>query len=146
MSTLALAMSAVLAAIALLHLAWAAKIWWPAHDESALARTVAGFRGIDRMPGIFACIAVAVALLACLMLTAGMSFAPGVANLPAWIITGASALAGFVFLARGIAGFTPFWAKLTPEEPFRSLDRRYYSPLCIALGLGFAALIWSYWT
>ena len=54
------------------------------------------------------------------------------------------ALAGlavaFVFLARGIAGFTPAWRRLTPEQPFASLDVRYYSPLCLAIGSGFAAL------
>ena len=45
-----------------------------------------------------------------------------------------------VFLGRGIAGFTPAWRRLTPEQPFATLDVRYYSPLCLAIGTGFAAL------
>jgi len=146
MTALGLALSAVLAAIAALHLAWAARVWWPVREEAALARTIAGFRGIDRMPGPLACMVVAVAVLACLVLAADLSFAPGLTRLPSWIAATASGIAGTVFLGRGIAGFTPFWARLTPEEPFRTLDRRYYSPLCILLGLGFVTLIWSNWT
>ncbi len=45
-----------------------------------------------------------------------------------------------VFLGRGVAGFTPAWRRHTPEQPFATLDIRYYSPLCLAIGLGFAAL------
>ena len=54
------------------------------------------------------------------------------------------ALAGLavalVFLGRGVAGFTPAWRRHTPEQPFATLDVRYYSPLCLAIGIGFAAL------
>ena len=46
-----------------------------------------------------------------------------------------------VFLARGIAGFTPWWTALTPEPNFRLNDRRVYTPLCLAIGLGFIALV-----
>ena len=143
MNALGLAMTAVLAAIAALHLAWAARIWWPIREEAALARAIAGFRGIDRMPGTLPSLAVAAAIFASLMLIADLSWASGLTHLPAWVVWNASAIAGLVFLGRGVIGFTPFWAKLTPEEPFRTLDRRYYSPLCILIGLGFAGLIWS---
>jgi hypothetical protein len=57
-----------------------------------------------------------------------------------WLNLGGFALAA-VFLARGIVGFTDWWTKLTPEPNFRLNDRRVYSPLCIALGLGFLALV-----
>lgn len=144
MNALGVALSATLAAIAALHLAWAARLWWPVREEAALARAVTGFRGMDHMPGVVASLAVAAAVFACLLLAADMSYARGLTRLPAWIVLVASACAGLVFLGRGIAGFTAFWARLTPEEPFRTLDRRYYSPLCIAIGVGFAALIWSY--
>jgi len=143
MNAIGLALTAVLAAIAGLHAIWAARIWWPVRDEAALARTIAGFRGIDRMPGMLPSVAVAAAVLASLLLVADLSWASGLTHLPAWVVRSASALAGLVFLGRGVIGFTPFWAKLTPEEPFRTLDRRYYSPLCILIGLGFAGLIWS---
>ncbi|TIX64206.1 MAG: DUF3995 domain-containing protein, partial [Mesorhizobium sp.] len=49
-------------------------------------------------------------------------------------------LIALVFLARGIAGFTPWWRRLAPEQPFARLDVNYYSPLCLVVGLGFAFL------
>ena len=52
----------------------------------------------------------------------------------------ASMLIALVFLGRGIAGFTPWWRRLAPEQPFARLDVRYYSPLCLLIGLGFAVL------
>src|SRR5690606_4992817 len=45
-----------------------------------------------------------------------------------------------VFLGRGIVGYTGWWAARTPEPNFRFNDRRVYSPLCLLLGAGFAAL------
>jgi hypothetical protein len=47
---------------------------------------------------------------------------------------------GLVFLGRGIAGFTPWWRRLTPEQPFARLDQSLYSPLCLLIGLGFIVL------
>ena len=52
-------------------------------------------------------------------------------------------LSGF-FLARGIAGYTDRWRQLTPEQPFARLDRKYYSPLCLVLGLFFIILTLGY--
>jgi len=52
-----------LLAISVLHILWAAKIWWPVRDEKLLARSVAGFPGIDKMPPPAACLFVAVSLL-----------------------------------------------------------------------------------
>ena len=143
MNALGLALTAVLAAIAALHLAWAARIWWPIREEAALAHAIAGFRDMNRMPDALSCVVVAAAILASLLLVADLSWASGLTHLPAWVVRSASALAGLVFLGRGVIGFTRFWARLTPEEPFRTLDRRYYSPLCILIGLGFAGLIWG---
>ena len=84
------------------------------------------------------------------------SFGVGVATLAAGIFALAMAdhdsggtwlnLVGLVlaalFLARGIVGFTPWWASVTPEPNFRLNDRRIYSPLCLFLGLGFLLLIY----
>ena len=61
--------------------------------------------------------------------------------LPLWLFQLAGAGFAFVLLARGIVGFLPFWAEVTPEEPFRTLDKRFYSPLCLALGLAVASLV-----
>ena len=90
------------------------------------------------MPGPAACFTVAGALFAAAITALASSGAFGgklahLAAVPAIVVT-------LVFLGRGIAGFTPTWRALTPEQPFATLDLRYYSPLCLAIGAGFAVL------
>ena len=48
-----------------------------------------------------------------------------------------------VFLLRGLAGYLPAWRRLHPREPFASYDGRYYSPLCLLIATGYAALLWQ---
>jgi len=142
MSFIAMGLALVLSALAALHVYWAFGGVWPGTDEKSCARASAGFKGIDKMPPPAACFAVAFALLlaaAFALALAGLITLP----LPALLVTLAGAGAAIVFLGRGIAGFTPAWRKLTPEMPFAVNDRRYFSPLCLALGAGFAILIFQ---
>jgi len=46
-----------------------------------------------------------------------------------------------IFIIRGTASFTPYIRKLEAEEPFVSLDRKYYEPLCLGIGFGFVFLL-----
>ncbi|KIT16125.1 DUF3995 domain-containing protein [Jannaschia aquimarina] len=116
----------VLLDLAALHAAWAARIWLPLGDEAATARAVVGTPGIEKMPSPILCGAIA-ALLALL------------ATLPWWDFFGlarAALLASGVVLAlRGVAAYLPAWARITPEQPFRKLDRAAYGPICLALSL-----------
>jgi hypothetical protein len=136
---IALAMGAILTLLAGMHVYWGIGGLWPGSDRRSLARSVAGFRGIEHMPSLTASFAVA----ACLCLAA--LWPPALAGLfatpfaPAGLIAGAMVLA-LVFLVRGAAGYLPAWRRLTPEEPFATNDRRYFSPLCLALGAGFVFL------
>ncbi len=123
----------ILAAIAALHLLWAVRIWWPIADESELVRAVAGFPNTDRMPPPVACLVVALAVLIAAIPPVLALSGPQLSGLARLVALGA----GTVFLARGLIGITPFWARMTPEQPFRRLDRRYYSPLISALGVVF---------
>lgn len=145
MSLFVLVLSLALAGIALLHLLWGLRIWWPIRDEFRLARTVVGASNIRQMPGSSACFNVALALF-------GAAALPWLLQdrtaFPGWIAT-LLTLAGIglalVFLVRGGAGYTRRFAALFPEEPFRSLDQRLYSPLCLVLGAGFSLLtFWSF--
>jgi hypothetical protein len=118
-----------------LHLIWALRIWWPLRDERALARAVVGATGIDRMPGQGMTFGVAAVLglgIVWTMALAGWIALP----LPGWFLR----LGGFsmaaILLVRGIVAYTYIMRNLTPEEPFATLNQRYYSPLIIALGLG----------
>lgn len=137
MTWLALTLSFVLVMIAAVHLLWALGYWWPVRSETALARTVVGAEGIERMPNAAQCSFVVVALL--FAAAWPWLMADGVAPFGAlggWVLTG-------VFLGRGVAGFVPAWRRLTPEQPFATLDQKFYSPLCLALGAGFAIFTWS---
>jgi Protein of unknown function (DUF3995) len=138
---LAMALASVVCGIAVLHAAWGLGSHWPAGSAEALAKSAVGTPGIRRMPGPASCLTVAVLL-------AGVAswplFASGLlpeAWPPPWLtqIAGAGIVA--VFLGRGIAGFTRAWRQRFPEQPFATFDRRYYSPLCLALGAGYLVIL-----
>ena len=135
MIMLAMVLTVVLAAIAALHVYWGFGGVWPGRDAADCASRTGGFRGARTMPGPAACFAVAAAL----------AIAALIPILLIWQFGMLAMLAGLavalVFLGRGIAGFTPAWRRLTPEEPFATLDVRSYSPLCLAIGAGFVALV-----
>lgn len=138
--TVRLVIALVLAGIAVLHVYWGMGGRWPGTDEETCARAVVGFRGIRNMPSPAAAFAVAIALLA----AAWIGLALG--DLVAWplspsLLALAGLAAAIVFLARGVAGFTPAWRKLAPELPFARNDVRYFSPLCLLLGAGFVFLV-----
>ncbi len=125
-------LTVILGAIAAIHAAWGLQIWIPIRDEAALARAVVGGRGIDRMPGAIPCFLVVAALL--MVIAALWMPQMTLARLVLWG-------AALVFLGRGAVSYTPFWRKLTPQEPFRSNDARYFAPLCLALGLGLIVIL-----
>ena len=60
---------------------------------------------------------------------------------PPWLVLLAGAAAALVFAGRGVAGYVPAWRARHPREPFASLDRHYYSPLCLLLAAGFVVLL-----
>ncbi|WP_216825903.1 DUF3995 domain-containing protein [Sulfitobacter sp. SK012] len=113
-----------------LHFAWAGRLWWPITDEKRLVRAVAGFPNVDRMPPPAQCLFVAVALCCVALLLLFEILQPKSNQATAIPLLGA----GLVFVGRGVVGFTTFWSRVTPEQPFRRLDRRYYSPICLAIG------------
>lgn len=131
MFVLALLASTTLIVIAALHLLWALGYWFPIKDEAELARTIAGFRGIDKMPGAVPCALVVVALL----FAAALPWMPQTGLQSAMLF-----LVALAFQARAILAYAPIWKRATPEQPFRRLDEAYYAPLCILLGLIFMVL------
>jgi hypothetical protein len=130
----------VLGLTAALHFYWAAGGLWPARDEQSLARTVIGGTGITGMPGrgLTAAVAVCIGLAALWpMLWLGWVATPA----PDWLLTAGMATLCFVFVARGVAGFVPAVKRMNSEEPFATLNARYFSPLIVLLGLIFTALL-----
>jgi len=129
---LAIALSGILVALAVLHILWGIGFWWPIRDEGLLVKTVIGFKGITRMPGPIPCALVAVGLI----FAAVWPWFPGGAIRTVGLVGVA-----LVFVGRGLFSYAGFWRRLTPELPFADYDRHYYGPLCLLIAAGFAALI-----
>ena len=123
--------------VALAHYLWAFGNTWPIRNEALLAQTVVGRPGITRMPNRFVTFLVATALMVSGVVA--LSLADPVAGGLGLTLLGV-ALA-LVFIARGVLGYTPGWRARFPAEPFASLDRRNYSPLCFWIGAGFSILV-----
>ena len=130
----ALVLSAVVFALAALPYQWSRGSHWPEASEEALARAIVG-DGRRHMPSPIACLAVS-AVLALVALWP-LCVATGVTDLR---VPQTSVAIGGVFVGRGLAGYVPRWRQLFSDEPFATRDKRYYSPLCLVLGLGYAAL------
>jgi len=124
-------------AISIAHLLWAFGRTWPIRDEKLLAQTVVGTAGIEHMPPRLASFAVSVFTIAAGIFALALADHDGGGT---WLTIAGCGLA-LLFLARGIVGYTPWWAIQTPEPNFRLNDRRVYSPVCLFLGLGFIVLV-----
>jgi hypothetical protein len=137
---LAVVLWAVLAAIAVLHAYWGLGGYWPAGSAERLAKTAVGTRHIASMPSAGSCFTVAAVL-------AGVAswplFAAGLLPeiWPHWFTLLAGTGIAAVFVGRGVAGYTRAWRRRFSEEPFASLDRLAYSPLCLFLGASYIALL-----
>lgn len=130
----------VLTIVALLHAYWAFGGRWPGHDELSLARTVVGSKDITTMPARGPTLAVAVVIfLAGVVALARVDLFP--VPLPPMLQSVAVAALAVIFSGRGLSSFTPWFRASQSEEPFATLDRRLYGPLCLALGTGFAVLV-----
>lgn len=121
---------AILSGIALFHALWGFGFSAPAADRVALAHMVIGQA---RVPPPFACFVVAagVAAIALAAAVAGRLIAA-----PPLLVAGARIvcwLAVAVFAARAVAGYLPPFERVFPLEPFHTLNRLIYSPLCALL-------------
>jgi hypothetical protein len=126
----------VLLAAAIAHFLWAVGSPWPIRDPALLARTVIGRPGVTRVPRLAALV------VSILVLAAGivaLSLADHTAG-GLWLSLAGIGL-GILFIARGAIGYTAGWRARFSEEPFATLDRKNYSPLCLVLGVGFLLLV-----
>lgn len=130
----------VLGLTSALHFYWAAGGVWPARDEQSLARAAIGGNGIRKMPPrwITALVAIGIGMAALWpMLWLGWIATPA----PDWLLTAGMVALCLVFIARGVAGFVPAVRRMNSEEPFATLNARYFSPLIVLLGLAFIGLL-----
>lgn len=122
-------------AAAAVHLLWGLGSTWPEANAEALARSVVG-DGRRRMPSSRQCFAVA-ALLALVALWPFVMIGRGEVPL---VLAVSFAIAG-LFIVRGLAGYSPRWRGRFSDEPFATRDRRYYSPFCLLMGVGYLAVL-----
>jgi Protein of unknown function (DUF3995) len=132
-----------LTAISLLHLAWAFGSAFPCQDRETLVRTVVGRSGggSSMPPGFSSALVAAATFLAALWPLIMQGWI--VKSVPIPLQGLGTIVLILVFLGRGVIGLTPWFRRLLPEEPFVTLNRKYYSPLCIALGLCYLILLFG---
>ncbi|HAY07288.1 MAG TPA: hypothetical protein DCY26_11605 [Hyphomonas sp.] len=133
-------LSVSLASAGLLYVLWAAGSNFPFANEQALARSIIGRRGITRVPSRATFLYLAVLLLAAALAAFMMGgFSEQVPQSKPFLAP-VGALLAATFIGRGIAGILPAFERSAPEQPYLSLNRRFYSPLCGLAGIGFAFL------
>jgi hypothetical protein len=135
MTLLPIVLSTVLALLAAAHAWWAMGRIWPSASEPELARAVIG-DGRIRMPAPWQCAAVAIVLAIVAIWPWLIMNWPG-----SELVFIGSLVIGAVFFIRGTAGYSARWRARFTAEPFRTRDFYLYSPLCLALGVGFIALL-----
>src|SRR6188768_1478599 len=96
----------VLLAVSTAHFLWSIGRTWPIREEKLLAQTVVGTAGIERMPPRLASFAVAVATLIAGIAALALADHDGNGQ---WLTIAGFGLA-LLFLARGIVGYTAWWA------------------------------------
>jgi hypothetical protein len=129
------AAAAALLGIAALHVSWASGSSWPAKDREELADAMAGRAG-GSAPSPTACLVVATLLATASALVAGRP--QRLRRLRRTGTIGVSVVLG-VRGACGMAGRTDLVSPGSTSPRFRRLDRRYYSPLCLALAAAAAS-------
>jgi Protein of unknown function (DUF3995) len=130
-------LTAILAAIAVIHALWGLGSSFPAADRDALALLAIGRR---QVPPPLACFVVAAGVAA---MAALPSVVLGWVALPQPAVTLARLgcwAAAAIFAARGVAGYLPAFERIFPLEPFHTMNRVAYSPLCLAVAALFVVV------
>ena len=133
MRTTARLTGGVLAALAVLHLAWGLGSAFPFRSRRELAEAVVGS---SRVPPPAACFAVAGAL------ATGTALVANLLPLPPPVRRASLFGMAAVFGVRSALGFSGMTALISPgsdSKKFIDLDRRVFAPIC--LGLSFGSLV-----
>jgi hypothetical protein len=123
--------------VAVAHFLWSLGRTWPIRNEALLAQTVVGLPGITKMPPKLASFAVFLFVLAAGVVA--LALADHTSG--SWWLTALGVVLAVVFIGRGVLGYTAGWRARFPTEPFATLDRKNYSPLCLWIGAGFLILV-----
>lgn len=142
MELISFAIFIVLQLIALVHFGWAFGMAWPAKHREALPMMVVGLPEGTPMPAPAVTVLVAIAISSLGMVAL---WGAGVANIGAfegvkgWALICVAAIFGM----RGVMTYLPFGPLKAAVQPFRSLDLRFFGPLCLMLATGYLAVFLS---
>jgi hypothetical protein len=136
---LTVVLSLTLLAIAGLHLYWGLGVFWRGYDHDSLVGMVVGLGPGNPLPPLWACLIVVACLMvpvvAATMITLNLVSARP--RFLAWIPSTALWAYVVVFFGRGLATYS--WVlDNTNGTAFYGLNRTFYAPLCLALGIGLA--------
>lgn len=123
--------------VAFAHLLWSLGRTWPIRNETLLAQTVVGTPGITRMPNRLVTFVVSLLILAAGIVA--LALADHTSG--GWWLTLLGVLLAALFIGRGALSYTRGWRARFPTEPFATLDRKNYAPLCFWIGAGFLILV-----
>lgn len=137
---LAWTIAVILFATSCLHFAWAAGSVWPAGSEAELTLMVVGIEGVETMPSrpLTATVALGICLVGIIPLM-WRGLIPYPHAIPQTLVWIAMWVLAALFLLRGIAGLLPIFP--SQAMPFARLNKRYFSPLILASGLGYLILV-----
>lgn len=130
----------LLACVGVLYLVWSAGVTFPFSNEQSLARSLIGRRGITRVPSRAAFVYVSVLFFAAAIAAFLMGGYGETVPQSKPFLAPVGLFLALVFLGRGVAGVLPAFERAAPEQPYLSLNRRLYSPLCVLAGIGFLFL------
>lgn len=132
----------ILFVVALVHMGWAFGMKWPAKDERTLIKTVIGHPDIKKMPSRYLTlnVALAIAFAGLLALIGAQVIAT---PFPFWATDSALVILALIFTARGVSSYVTDGPLGQRVEPFATLDRRYYAPLCLLLSACYWVIFFS---
>ncbi|HVG50151.1 MAG TPA: DUF3995 domain-containing protein [Xanthobacteraceae bacterium] len=139
MTSIAVAMFFMLTGIAVLHILWALGSRWPARNERELVAQVIGRKGMRQMPPPLQCALAGFAIFLAgvvALIVSGFLIVP----LPSMAITLLGFVAAAIFGLRGLAAWHPAWRDAFSQEPFATMDRTKFGPLCLLFAVCFFAL------
>ena len=142
MPLIAITLFTTLMVVAIVHIGWAFGMSWPAKTRAELPAMVVGIPAGSPMPPAALTSAVGLAIFG---LGAAALWGAGLISLwradtyRTWVLAAIAA----IFALRGIMTYLPFGPLQASVEPFRSLDRRYFAPLCLLLAAGYFAIFLS---
>jgi len=132
----------VLSVVFVVHIGWAFGMAWPAKSRADLPAIVAGVPKGSPMPPAVLTLVVAVGIfgLGIAALWGAGVFSLGALNsYRGWVLLAIAA----IFVLRGVATYLPFGPLQASVQPFRTLDLRYFAPLCLLLASGYLLIFSS---